>query len=360
MGNLDKCSVAKVRETCFTRRGSEVSPKEIFEDFYSSLDDLIEFNVSEDLKSRRQSNFEEIVDKERKSLYADCLSNFSDLASGYSAFFVLDNNERVNFRVKPRTNFERGLKKRPNIIQLDSKDYSKLILREAREVDESVLVAKIARSRFGEKFKGNLVSGDMDDEKLNIGNKDVVLVPENQLLLALEQIYAEGIMGRVTPKINIMDADEKNIWYIRNFLPSAADTFFDLPKFMMYSGRLNGLGLMDVIDNQSVHYCNSSDGNVIHIDPDFFAYTPNANIVDQADFGVFSSYVEKASGFIDRLDKDNKKIRSGKIREVRERLNGATLLDYLPRNIFNSPQLGILGTDQVRDKYKGPNLLAGA
>ncbi len=333
-----------IRESYFYRRGSVISPEDILEVFYSPLDELVSYNQSVVLEKRgsREPCF---INKRREDLLMNFTKGVKDSGLGLTALLKFDNGMKRNFRIKPRTNFDEGLKKRPNIVYLEDENGNTLILREARDYEQDECVTKNCREVFRDHYRKDIPSNDLAMRLKEVNKDDVVLVSEPSLILSLEQLYAEDVIRRITPHLKIAGASDNQIWYVRNFLPSIRDSHLDMSDLMSYVGTLHGLGLMDTMDSQVAHYCLNKK-KIVNIDPDFLTYTSNPKIIDNVDWGDFKSMIrELLLSESKLLPPECKKKRRETIRKVQERMGGSNLLGYLPMDLVSAPSLTFLSMD---------------
>lgn len=335
----------KIREAHFYNKESEVTPKGIFEIFYSNLDELVEYNRS--LDSRRRKTMNIPTSELREDLFRNSTEKMRNSRFGLAALLHFDGGEKRSFQIKPRTNFDNTLKKRPNIVYLESEDGNNyLILREARNYEGDDFVKKQCRRELGKHYKPSISTKDLSEKIDEIDKKDIISIPEPNLILALEQLYAENIVRRITPRLKITNATEDNIWYIRNFLPSIRDSPSSVECLMRYVGNLHGLGLMDKVDSQQPHYCINRKGRVVNIDPDFFAHTSNLPTVDSIDWGEFKFIM---SDFLPDRNKSPEYIKQRRriMSEVEERMSGSNFLQFVPSNLLDAPALKFLSADNI-------------
>lgn len=133
--------------------------------------------------------------------------------------------------------------------------------------------------------------------------------------------------------------------YVRNSLLSVRDGHLNLNDFMQYSGILNGLGLMDVLDNQYEHYCLNGKEAIVNIDPDFFAFTKSQKHVANYDWRMFKKTLRDEE-VIHKIGTDLKSRRRNMIRKIKRRMKDKTLVDYL-HDIENSHVLKENSTENI-------------
>lgn len=328
--------ISSVKKASFYRKNSEISPSEIFKELYSPLEELIAFNRRNELKPPRK-NFSQYDPNIKSEFDPEKIENIRDtirkIRFPYLVKIETEDGKKVDCKIEPRTNFNNSLLKTPNIVYLSFGGDSPLILRGALDRDEEEVFEKHARKFFGSKYKGKL------DSSSKMGHSDVYFIPEPKLLLGLEGIYSRGISHRITPEIRIVESNENNFWYLRKFLPSLRDSSITESHLGRYHGIFNGLGLIDVMDDQIEHYC-VRDGKVIHIDPDYITYSTNPGFGNQTDLSElkknFFNFFSGAGGI--RL----KEKRQEEIRSVAEKFGRNKFHEYVPNKLKESPFLNEL------------------
>ena len=342
-----RCPLNNVEGAHFFRASNEVSLKEINNLFYSGLDPLINLNRSITQKySSKGTPAPDHLESERDKLYQEIVEEVRNV-KGLTTLLTFEDDSKEHFDLKARTNFRSELTKRPNIVYLTGGENETLVLREARNYGENPLVHKDARGKFSENYKENIPL--TVDEKNSASEPDIFSIPEPLLVLGLEQIHNDLDISRITPRIKVVGLDGNNLYYLRNTLMHIRDGPLSAEGLMNYQGTLNGLGLMDVLDNQIAHYCLNGDGTVVNIDPDFFAYTNSQKHIENFDLGSFKDEVGKECPEIKNRSNGFNKIRRVVLNNVLEKMGGLTLLDYISQNIKDSPILDKISTRQVRE-----------
>ena len=292
----------RIVEVTFKADGKEVHPRDVFSLLYSGLEPLIRLNHDtheSKVKSKRYSLARE-ADSENDERYQQRASAIKKEWKERSlpklkAEVRYLNGDVVTYNVKSRTNFRtKALYKFPNIIHLEGNNGHQLVLRESRVYGIDNGMGSIVRSAFSPLKSGAggdrldtawynaLISGNKQPiSDVNGAKEKVRLIPEPLLLAVLEELYGKfaaseeltgaGI-GRITPKIKVLDADTKNLWYLREHLPSMRDSHASLDAIGVHLGILHSLGLMDVVDRQLEHYVVGYDGRVVTFDPDFITH----------------------------------------------------------------------------------------
>ncbi len=335
---MESCyDIKKIKEIEFIKKKSKISLKDIIETLYSPLDELAKNNCKTAMKYKNRIDIDtRWYNEQAKKSLEDAMIEVNSASQGLFAKIYFDNGVKKISRIAPRTNLEPELKKRPNIVYLIGNGNKQIILREARGKKADALDIKKMRFLFERKYREDINPKNIFSQRNEINKKDVCLIPEPSLILALEQIYKEGIAPRITPNLKILGKEENHIWYLRNFLPSVRDSPFNMDIAMTYSGTLRGLGLMDVMDFNEAHYCLDQKGEIVNIDPDFFCFTPHGGIIDNRDWVEFKDILNKIEKHHKISSNENKKRRKV-YREIKKRMKGSTILDYFPENISSSP-----------------------
>lgn len=338
--------VERVREAHFYNQGIEVKPGEIIKYLYSPLDGLIGYNIR-NFKSHKNPLVRDSLKREREKMYDESKEKVETLGEGLSAKFYLDDCTKRDFQVKPRTNYEIDLGKRPNIIILEDEGENRFVLREARNYEGEEFSSRFCRMKLNPHYKAKISIRDLAKKSRKDQGKNIVLFPESDLILSLEQLYAQDIVTRITPHIKIIGVEGNWLWYIRNFLDSIRDSHLDLNGLMKYVGTLHGLSLMDKIDSQVAHYCVNKGGKVVNVDPDFFTFTLNQEATYDLDWkGEFQKHMQELSVTKTRIE-ESKGMRNQVIRDVKNKMDGKTLLDYLPESLSNASSVKYLGIDNL-------------
>lgn len=245
-----------------SKDNSTISPSKIFEPYFG-LTDLIEKNRNSD--SRKAIGLNSIIintEDESKTVIDNWLKSAPET---YKARIMLDNGTEIEFDVRYRTNTSPTAVKEPNIISLKKDNETILVLRKAKkhelEVIEDVL---------------GILGMPAENYLKNSFNTKNIVIPEPNLIKALEKMYRNGF-PRITPPINIIDDSNPNeLIYLRSFMSeSLRDSSFDCNLVGEYLGNLHSFGLTDKGDRQGAHYTITKNSNhhVVNIDPDFVIYT---------------------------------------------------------------------------------------
>lgn len=340
-------NINRVREVSFTRGGTSVTPKEVFDILYSPMDELVSRNVEAYLTLGRHK-FDTYEQSHTFKSAAQTTEEAVAKTSGLVTCLIkTDDGQALVLPVKPRTNYDRLSIKRPNIALLGPTERgSPMVLREARTYEGHGLMFKEAAVKYNQHF-------DYDDyDTLGagknvevVGKKSIILIPESPLVLALEQLALNGITPRLTPQIKVVGSEGRDMWTIRQFLPALRDLNFDLPGLISNIVHFHALGILDCLDGKSEHYC-SENGKVVNIDPDFQCYTPNRMMIDH--YGLQDFRERILPDFL----RGNKDIDLGPqrrrvIEDVMQKLNGQTILNYLPLRVSESPILQTLKTENA-------------
>jgi hypothetical protein len=337
--------LTKLRELQLFKQGKAVAPSQVFREIYGPLADLIRYNQSTFSASLRLDSSHSDSDDPVRQRFATKAAEAIERTKGSSGFAAVarfDSGAPVSYQVQPRTNYESdAIVKVPNIIHLvPTNGEGSLVLREARVYDEKVMAVMGKRARFSHKehYRGPIGVGTVHSH-----DSDVTMVPEPHALLALEQAKLEGVVGRITPKMRVVGADEGKVWYVRNFLTPVRDASIVPRQIIEYFGRLNGLGLTDHLDTNPAHYCLGRNG-VVNIDPDFLLHTKSDSTLDN----VWSHNTSRdpswrgvvPNGYF--AGDEGKKMRKQVMNQTRVQLGLRTLLDYVPQNIKTAPALSAL------------------
>ncbi|PIO07669.1 hypothetical protein COU59_03100 [Candidatus Pacearchaeota archaeon CG10_big_fil_rev_8_21_14_0_10_34_12] len=340
---MERCAVTEnAREVRFFRQSDQVSPSEVFNLLYSPLDPLIDLNRK---MGKRFSKIgyigKRIMEERRESVYALCKRGVEEMVGEFSAEIISNNSKKEVYGIVPRTNYDYSAPKRPNII-LANNGCSQVVFREARTYSEDNYIAGKMRNIFKRKYKGQFPGEDITED--DIKKRDIVFVPEPHLILALEDLALEGVASRITPKIKLIESQEDTLWYMRDFLPSLRDASFDAEKLGKHIGVFNGLGLMDVVDGQLVHYCLLRGGDIVNIDPDFVTFTKSKNLVQNIDWPDFKEMVPKLFATGDQFERV-KRIRNDVLDEIKNKLKNSTFLSRVPQNLRDHPSVQNLALD---------------
>jgi hypothetical protein len=230
------------------------------------------------------------------------------------------------FNIIPRDNFKiSGIQKYPNILTIrGEKSGLELILREARTPTlkkfkkddilgsqrnwnrplkvskQDALVKLKITNRWGSNRMDINASrqfiGKKDDSLSDSGvilpsRKNLMHIPEPNLVLGLERIYATGeVPGRITPQIKIVGTSDDKMWYLRTFYNPCVDTGFDPVNVGKYFGTLHAMGLIEG-DRQPIHYVMSGKC-MLNYDPDLWSLA-SSEIFFEDDFKDFKDEIEK-------------------------------------------------------------------
>lgn len=353
---------SNIREIDFYNEHSNasVSAEDLFDIAYSPLDDLIAHNEAEFLGTngkrsrarRRVSVSYGDVGQVSNDLAQHARSGINKATEGLIAKIHFDQGGVVTMAVEPRTNYHPSLLKRPNILFLENPDYrERLVFREARDYDSNGVLKKIARAKFRDhlNFDHGEQIGRSKLDHSEISHRDVVIIPESALVLALEQAVRdnEEIM-RITPTVKFVGLRDRTAWYLRDFLPSVRDTPLDMVHASAYLATLHGLGLMDGLDLDSSEY--SVEGRfTVNIDPDFFCYTQNRNIINDRGLSdarcAFQEIAPHAFDY-ELLKKHRNRI----LHMVDNNLAGKSILDYIPSCLSDSVVLHEKGVEDIEQR----------
>ena len=335
MANFER---GKPRRISFTLQGEELSPQQVFDALYTGLEDVVHLNLNSfKRKNHADPQYNEPVTRKvaawRQTEPANILAEI-----------MFDDTSKKMYEVRPRSNFDSDMLKLPNIACLQGQDGSVLILREARKYPLDTMIAPIARRRLGKKFDYDSTAQFYGSSKTpaQIGaakNGGLMVIPEPHLLIGLERIYSSTDLGRVTPPFSALASNSDKLWYIRGFFPLLRDTSAATEKLGYYFGKLQALGLMEILDRQLIHYCLIGN-NIGNYDPDFISHSMSPPFIIQKELSNIRSTIQEDGQeypFTEPLDEYLKYLKPT-IRKTRERyqdmgITPAFLLPYLPQRI---------------------------
>ena len=288
----------------FSKEGTSLQPSEVFENMYTGLDTLLDYN-----NTPKQG----ISKDEQNRLYHDWKDNISNGITATVSFF---DGSVKDLKVRARTNFKdltRG--RRPSMIYLEDKLGTTFVLRngkayEANETDFFSLNRNLDKKWY------HLLR---DEHKLTEPEPHKNLFfPEAYLVPSLETIYAEGA-PRITPRMRVLEVGEHNIYYLRPFLNLVTDLSFDddmKELFGNFLGIMKAYRLIEGFDRQVEHYALSfnEEGNIkiVNYDPDLYKFITSRTKRDfpfENDWGQFRDVMK--SDFPSHISpKDFKEIKS--------------------------------------------------
>jgi len=268
-----------------TKEGLRVRPSEVFRLLYEPLDVLINFNIqTEESQRHRRSRVktprspinlvEWINSREQMQLTAT----------------ICYGTEETRYAIDARTNFDQGaIEKRPSIAILRRDDEPPLFLREARTYSlENFVIPRIAE-KANRTINPSLRQKRFDidatrqfyensDEDIHAAQPEKLMyVPEPHILCALEEIYADDLIHRITPQATVIDHDDQTLWLLRDYVQIAGDIKLGPELLGRYLATMHALGLTEFLDRQLIHYC--AIGNHIgNFDVDFMLHTTDTNI----------------------------------------------------------------------------------
>ncbi len=305
---------------------------ELFNLYYSGLNDLISQNIREeflgDYSNRPKSQREELGWK--KSEVDKWIEELRD-KPGYCIVTYNDKTSE-NFNIMPRDNFKiSGIQKYPNILTLMGERCGlELILREARTptlkkfkkedilgsqriwnkplkvTKQDALVKLKITNRWGNNRLDINASRQFIGKREDIlseakiilpGRKNLMHIPEPNLILGLERIYLTGeVPGRITPQIKIVGTSDDRMWYLRTYYNPCVDTGFDPINVGKYFGTLHALGLVEG-DRQPIHYVMSGKC-MLNYDPDLWSLA-TSDLFFEDDFKDFKDEIKKREALHD-------------------------------------------------------------
>ncbi len=293
-----------------TRPVRRISHGEVFDSMYGGLEEVIRHNnfTKRKLGTRIETPYwKEERAEEEESLMREWYAGVPEIAAkvpdknGGSQIMRVRVREDLEFTNHPNPE-RRGLRiRQPNIVFLEGDD-STLIFREARTYPPNTR-KQIGKSMGRTTDMHWLHSFDKPDGgeiRRNILDRQsrkprAYILPEPFLHAALEAIYSESDLPRITPHVRYVGVNEErsSLFSIRPFLHPAAENPVTELTVAQYIGTLQGLGIRASEDRQRAHYCwqpaLSERGSrvLIDIDPDqYFALHNNPQEMnrDKEDF----------------------------------------------------------------------------
>ncbi|MBI2667336.1 hypothetical protein HYX17_01035 [Candidatus Woesearchaeota archaeon] len=345
---LDK----KPREISFYHKGSKVSPDEVFTILYNGLNPLINRNLETFMFNRNKERYRGMGhptrvndDSLQKKLTQEWKEGLPE--ERIIAEVVFDDSSERRYKINARSNFTpQDIIKFPNMALLIGED-DQVVLREARKYS-SDLIKRLGSKRYGIRFDARAtMQFEGENKSLVMPKRRVMNIPEPNLVLALEKLYFEGRIPRLTPPVAVVGSSRDKLWYLRDFLPTVLDTGIDdLSQLAAYLGTQRALGLMEG-DRQLIHYVLWRD-QIVNFDPDFMFLTRNSNLVRDMEISDFKEVMSEqnkkdSTTYLTAEEIDNFGRRSTQyMRELEEKgVNPSLLLNTL------SPEIR-LGDDIIR------------
>lgn len=335
-----------IREAHFRIQGSEKKPEELFSEIYHPLEEIVAHNQAAFLlpRTHRYDSRREHHWRKARALSPDRaieILNYCD--KNVNGKLVLDDNGVVDVSVMPRTNWDTSMVKIPSILYIKDSSGRTAILREARTYDPKASL-KRALGGLNSRFIRRTDYPQISEKTRQVGieSREILPIAEPSLVLALEAAHKTGLGERITPVARVAQVSADRLWYLRGFLPFVKDAVQDPLKFAVYAGTLQGLGLMDDLDGNEKHYC-FEDGRVVNIDPDFYIYTANPNLLDQRALLRLREMWARTSllpgqGAIPPEAEHKRKETMGRVKEsLKSRRE--TFLKYVPASLGSAPIL---------------------
>ncbi|MFO8015993.1 MAG: hypothetical protein R6U32_02730 [Candidatus Woesearchaeota archaeon] len=345
------------REVSFRYQGERIGPEAVFEVLYNGLESLIEYNKQNRLAGGNR--------RKRRNQKGDNLSNKkNDSVSGYPEIYAdvkFDDASRKTYHVEPRTNYEKkSIVKKPSIAYLVGEDGHVAIMREARKYSLDDFLGKLINNNFGNKFDRDATrqfyehqndgqeKGEGNRTSIKCSERKTMYIPEPNLLSALESLYNDNRIKRLTPDFRVIDAGDEKMHYLRDFLPALVDVSMDYEKLGRYFGRLHALGLMENLDRQMIHYCLIGD-EVGNFDPDVMMHSENRTLVHHREMEDITGELAEllngeavplftARGMTQPQMKKIKEARKRTMEELEERgITPSTICSYLAKDISMEP-----------------------
>jgi hypothetical protein len=181
---------------------------------------------------------------------------------------------------------------------------------------------------------------EQDEIILPKKNSSIILIPEPQLMAALERIHTEAKIRRLTPHPWVIDAsaEEGKLWLLRNYLPVILPDTNVSPRMLGdYLGTLHSLGLMEFIDRQLVHYgCEGC--NLVNYDPDVMTHTLSKKTIDDRERRDLESEAKaENSSLYFSLGAILREMKRSRKHLEDQGVNKALIFDYLPRRATANP-----------------------
>ncbi len=348
---------SNARAIVFRDKNDVIHPEEVFARLYGGLEHAVKLNLRN--KESRTIKAPSIRDE----IYTD---EASKIISGWlvkngqniTAEITYDDGKSQTYTVKRRENFDaKRLMKIPNIVRLHDDNGGALVLREARKhpFDETVMMHAAKHISDFDKAASKQFYEENENPIRPANGKRAMLIPEPNLLSALQRIYNDGF-PQITPKVKALDADGTRLWYVRDFLPAAIDTSLGAKALGAYFGSLHALGLFEPVDRQFIHYA-LQRGIIVNYDPDFICHTMNPQRVLHSELGDIRATLTTDADLRNNIPMDigeyqkRLKARIHEVREVRtqEGYNPGTLFDHLLRkpSIEPFPVMDLAGRKYV-------------
>ncbi len=337
----------------------QISAKEAFKTVYKGLEEVIKHNqATVEIKRRGgdRANREWLAprdDKEEELLgiWHDTLPVITavlETHSGPRELTVTPRND-LEYRNHPNPRMQQPRFRLPNILYLEDQSGPVVIMRAARTWGNPTR-KEAARKQFNSaanyRWLNTFDRGaghDLRNLILGQPHTGALIIPEPYLHGALEQLYKDDQLERITPRMLGIEADTENgdIYFLRAFLDSAKDRPLKPEVIGGYAGQLHSVGLFGAYDRQVAHYCwqktrKSDTATMVDIDPDFYFWTDNPKTLDD-DFGRLLHTLSHSFPNVRRKREIIKAVRQQALSS--EDNNPYNLIDHLPRRIGDLPQM---------------------
>ena len=332
----------------FEKRGIIVSPKKVFEAYYKGLDELISFNKGRNARREAENPWRA---KRNQSKEKKLFQNWRrSIPQGYKAIATLQNGIKEELTIQERQNLETSFSteeelrsyrtRRPNILFLQNEDGEAIVLRQAKAYNPDREIAQEAQAIYGNKIDRDQYKEFFTDKGKPTKPHHYLLLPEPNVVTALETIYASTNIDRVTPiqRGVLTDVENYDHYLIRPYLDSIRSRPTKVKDMATYLAGMHSLGITDERDRQKEHYCiqtkvkGQNGPSIVNIDPDFLIYAgekPNKLINDTKKF--FEMYKEMQQTVFG-TDEDGFKALKRKI-QSNYGDNTKEFLDVLPKNM---------------------------
>lgn len=339
----------------FKQNNAEVSPQEVFDEFYGGLEDLLKHNRNRSDVMRQRVAGDE---GRRKEQEREFFKKWRDsIPKNIEASVTYDGGKKKNLYFQPRldieTSFSGEAEKRarrqrePNVLFLEDEDGSEAyVFRRAMTYKPHDHAFEIFNEQAGNKHD-NFSYSDFLPEDANPyehGKKGGELfIPEPFLLVGLERAFSTYNIPRTSPKHRhvVTDEDEHKSYVLRPYLDSVRSRPADSEKFVGYLASLHSLGLTDSYDRQPNHYClekgeTTPPAPIVNIDPDYICHVGSMQQKLNHDRSEFFDSVTKFQQNI--LEEDYDWFRE-KYREMRDGHDYQDEFrdDLVPRDIKDIP-----------------------
>jgi hypothetical protein len=275
------------REMTLSYNSEIVSPKELFDRLYIGLDPVIQRNHAFISAPSYQK-----ISKDKEPLRKECESYLQTWENQVSqdrvyATIATDDGGIKQWEIKARRNFSpTNIFKHPNICLLQDTQGQTLVFRECRKGLVPSFQTE-AHRRFKNKYNKDLALRSVEpvcdtsilDEYRNAKTNSVIFVPEPNVLQALELMYTETDLERISPEYIEVSADDTHLWILRDYKAIARDTGLPAEKFGNYLGITASLGLVEAIDRQLIHYFTNTPQTLGNYDLDFLLHTKSADLL---------------------------------------------------------------------------------